>query len=100
VTYYLNINQIRAFNLYQSLEGDYQLREQVHHRYISDEPFVDRGPDRAWRDDEEDLALENLEDSPQISHSEELVQLNANEYITEPEKIEIQCLPEIMEKCM
>jgi hypothetical protein len=49
--------------LYQSTEGDRQLREQVHNRHITDQPFMDRSAECDWLDDEEGLVLSDLQDT-------------------------------------
>ncbi len=85
--------QIRAFNLYQSPEGDRQLREQVHSRHITDEPFMDRSAERDWQDDEEGLLLNDLEDSPSKSNG----QFSNNDAVDQSEMPHLQYSPVLVQ---
>jgi hypothetical protein len=74
------------------------LREQVHFRHISNAPFVDRGPDRNWRDDEQGLTLEDLEDSLQLSNRVvEKKKLNIVESYVEPSNIDTEYSPKVVQ---
>lgn len=54
------IFQVRAFNLYHSVDGDLALREDVLRQYLPQVSFVDHSPQQLPHDEETDLSLEEL----------------------------------------